>query len=293
MSEEKWKQIGDLDYEVSTHGNVRRRNRTGRLLKLQRYVHISLTGNDGKNIRRQVHRLVAEAFLETPPSSKNHVNHKDGVHSNNQIENLEWMSPEENQLHAVNSELYGGRGETHGRAKLTEEQVLDIRRRYTGAYGEQTALGKEFGVTPNLISKIVSGEIWTHLDDCPEEPPRVARGVPHGAKLTEEQVVEIREKYKGKYGEQVALAREYGVPVSVVRKVVWGKSWKNLGLGDGLATMGENHGRAKLTDEQVREMRERFKAGESNALLAADYSLNRQIVRNITSGKTWKHLLEE
>lgn len=46
------------------------------------------------------------------------------------------------------------------------------------------------------------------------------------AKLTPEQVAEIRERYTGKWGEQSALGREYGVYGSTIRDIVQNRKWK-------------------------------------------------------------------
>lgn len=54
------------------------------------------------------------------------------------------------------------RGEKQGNAKLTDQQVIEIRRRYSnGEYG--VALAKVFGVSQSLISVIVRREAWTHI----------------------------------------------------------------------------------------------------------------------------------
>lgn len=54
-------------------------------------------------------------------------------------------------------------GERHQKTNLTENQVLAIRSRYTGAVGERSRLAKEFGVSYSSITKIVKREVWTHI----------------------------------------------------------------------------------------------------------------------------------
>ena len=54
---------------------------------------------EGKPKCIAVHRLVASNFLEKP-DGKDYVNHKDGNKSNNKVDNLEWCTQSENELHA-------------------------------------------------------------------------------------------------------------------------------------------------------------------------------------------------
>jgi hypothetical protein len=87
--------------------------------------------NIKKKITKNVHRLVAEHFLENP-DLLTQVNHKDGDRLNNTLENLEWCSPSYNALHSVSIGLHTFPpnwriGEDNNRSKLSDEKVRLIR----------------------------------------------------------------------------------------------------------------------------------------------------------------------
>lgn len=102
---EIWKDVVGYEgfYQVSNEGNVRSLDRCvkcsnsirfykGRVLAQCRddkgYYRVLLT-IAGRHKSKQVHRLVAEAFIDNP-YNKPEVNHKDEDPSNNCIDNLEW-----------------------------------------------------------------------------------------------------------------------------------------------------------------------------------------------------------
>lgn len=55
------------------------------------------------------------------------------------------------------------KGEGHGSAKLTEDQVLEIRGRYAAGGVSQRALAAEYGVSHTTIRRVVSNKNWTHI----------------------------------------------------------------------------------------------------------------------------------
>jgi hypothetical protein len=53
------------------------------------------------------------------------------------------------------------RGEDNPCARLTEQQVIEIRHRYRRGNGLQ--LAREYGVSGAAISLIVNGKMWAHV----------------------------------------------------------------------------------------------------------------------------------
>lgn len=107
-----------------------------------------------------VHILVAEAFL----GSKNEgdqCRHLDGDVSNNRLSNLVWGTPMENHQ---DKERHGTipRGSRHTNAKLTDSQVVEIRKSFSG--GErQCDIARRYGVAQGTINGIVRNRTRTRL----------------------------------------------------------------------------------------------------------------------------------
>lgn len=89
-------------YEINDNGIVRRKSNKN-VLKgciTSGYRSVKFTFADGHQQRFYVHRLVAIHFIENDDIiHKTFVNHKDGNKLNNNVNNLEWVSPRENNLH--------------------------------------------------------------------------------------------------------------------------------------------------------------------------------------------------
>eukprot|EP00438_Fugacium_kawagutii_P008682 Skav210825 [mRNA] locus=scaffold1597:363685:364263:- [translate_table: standard] len=88
---------------VSSHGRIRSKNGiiSFGYQRKDRYRATMILESSQLRVE-QVHRLVAYTFRGPPPTLEHtQVNHKDGNRSHNSVENLEWVTPAENNAHAI------------------------------------------------------------------------------------------------------------------------------------------------------------------------------------------------
>ena len=170
MSIMVWKIIPEFpEYEVSDRGEVRRKvasrgTRPGKLLRPydngNGYLKVQLV-NKGIKKRATVHRLILQTFRGPPPRGKTDCAHLNGLRSDNRLSNLEWKSRAENMLDA---KVHGTAaiGERNGHAKLTEQDVMHMRRRRQNGETFQS-IANSYSVSRRTASDAIKGKNWGHI----------------------------------------------------------------------------------------------------------------------------------
>ena len=173
---EVWKKIqGFENYEISSLGRIKvnlkfrkYRDYQSKILNpsldKDGYLRTALT-KEGKKYMKPIHRLVALNFI-TNTNKKPCVNHKNGIKTDNRIENLEWCTHSENVKHAYASGLkkkssYCGEGNSS--SKVTEEQVIAMREEFKQGNISYKELAIKYGVKQNTIGYIITKKTWKYV----------------------------------------------------------------------------------------------------------------------------------
>jgi len=101
-----------------------------------------LLSRQGKELRRGIHMLVAEHFLEGPKGSL--VKHINGNVTDNRVENLKWAH--------------------RGSAGMTSKDVQSIRQIYEEQGVSQKSLAERYNVSPMTIHNIITRKTWKHVE---------------------------------------------------------------------------------------------------------------------------------
>lgn len=111
-----------------------------------------------KNSKIQIHRLVYAVYGEQPLNDMLVINHKNGVKTDNRIENLEQVTEQYNLQHKYRVLKYPA---VKGHKKITQK-IADKIRKLHSAGVPYSKLCKQFHLTKSNISSIVNYKTWVN-----------------------------------------------------------------------------------------------------------------------------------
>lgn len=179
LEEEIWKPHYDSNfplYLVSSQGRIKNKN-TNRILKqsltnykirnkngtrraLVQYYQIVLRDINNKNTNFRVHRLVLSTFKGLPPNPNMQCSHINGNPLDNNINNLEWTTPiQNNRMKIIHGTNHGMKGETNGFAKLKNEEVIHIKFLLSKNL-KLKEIASKFNIHFSTVSLIKLGKKW-------------------------------------------------------------------------------------------------------------------------------------
>lgn len=138
-------------YKINKDGtilNVKRNRGLKQHVDKYGYSRVNLWVN-GKVTQKQVHRLVAIEHIENP-NNKPQVNHIDGDKSNNNAQNLEWVTNQENRDHAVRLGLH-----KHQKYEVYKKGVL------CGIFNGSKQVADNFNLDQSAVCKVANGHYKT------------------------------------------------------------------------------------------------------------------------------------
>lgn len=193
----------------------------------------------------------------------------------------------------INNKRYiGSSKEDHGEAKLTWEEVNQIRQLYIDEKMFQYQLAEKFNISQIVIWNIIHNKGWYDPDYKPESSylmrdKQLSIGVDHhNAIFNNEQVKSIRNRYNVESIGLKELAKQYNTSIRIMSLLVQNKSYHDPEYKPSYDAKEKRN--SKVTWDIVRQIRkEREETKLSHQKLAEKYGVSRQTILGICNNKTW------
>ena len=204
------------------------------------YTYISLQVNS-KRRRLRLSRLVAKSFIPIPKKYINQglsfndleVNHIDANIQNNDVSNLEWVTPEDNKKHAHEMNLYA-KGDLSRTRKINSEIAHAICKDLVKNEKTIYELMDKYNVSYDIISDLYHQKTWKDISCLYDMSMRTIRGdnISRGekcnlSKITEEDAINICEMLES--GKMIKeISDETGISKRIISKIAGRKSWRHI-----------------------------------------------------------------
>ena len=295
---ELWKPIHLPDYthyEVSNMGRVRNTRRRAKSMKPDVSGGYPVVRLHNKNTYKKmyVHRLVGFAFLSDDFIEGLTINHKNGIKTDNRVENLEWVTQSENSKHAWRTGLITKdriilppRGLNKGTFTSKYRSPVFLEKIYKRLLnGEKvTTMAKEFGSTTSHLSEYLKYQYGSeHIDNIYNSEVQ--------GKIPDYRIDEFYQLILSGYTMK-DISNEYGVDKDIRRRIYryYGREHVSKLLDKNVAIK-----KKKQSEENFKNMHEEIEVyyemmlkGENFSDIGKEFNLSHKTIRkrlNLQYGK--------
>lgn len=246
------------------------------------------------------------------------INHLDGNKTNNHPTNLEVTNAFGNMKHAYDMGLLNKtgvfkKGQEHPLTQLTDNDVIEMRKLYAETKLNSVEIAKKYGISHSNAMGIIKGNLWNHVTDYNVKDFENLKKRKYkeaslkgenrsSAKLTEDDVKQLRLLYRDMNITMKQLGEKFGVKDNTVSSILTGDKWGHITFPDGWDyeqirkqkaqinkrnALNNKHG-AKLTEEKVKKIRELYKTGEyTQKKLSEMFQISNGRISEIVNYKAW------
>lgn len=265
------------------------------------------TGNGGK--RAFAHRRMYELKVGPIPPDKFLLH---SCH-NRKCVNPDHLRPgthQENMQDMVSAgrSTKGHKSPNYTYSKLSEKDILDIRQLAAENEFPLHEIADAYNIDTTYVSEISKGTCWPHVAGPRTDKKHTRASLSqfpkgenhHQAKITEQQVIGIRNLIAEGVLTQGEIGAMFGIDQTQVSDIAGGEIWKSspgpiktdkYAPKNRKISRGEDHGCSTLTESDVQEIRRLGSTGELNQpQIAEKFGIDQTTVSNILVGKIWNHL---
>lgn len=208
--QEEWRLVPKYQrYLASNLGRVK--TLKGRILKAYNqagYMIVKVLGDDNKRKSVGVHRLVAMAFLPNPTNLPS-VNHINKIRDDNSLENLEWISIKDNNIHSRDRKPTS----FQGGSKFYERDLIIIHKMLE--YGvPRKEIEEIYKLERNVLTNLFNST--TYKEDCKKLGLNFSKfSKKETSRIIEKNKQKIKQLLDQGYGYRT-IARKFNVPHSSI-----------------------------------------------------------------------------
>lgn len=242
--------------------------------------------NDGPEFKQRdmyFHRVVKQSFdpINNYENLGLEVDHLDSDHTNNRLDNLEWVKPEENKKRAQ-ERLEVSHGDNHPFSKISEKQAHEICKLLEEDKLPASKIAELYNVKTSVIYSIKKRESYTYISSQYKVPETKKPK----EKLKKEMVHEICRRLER--GDRIVdIARELDIDRSAINSIKSGRYFSRISSQYKIPEIKK----CKILSEiEIHEICKRLENGESNIEIANSLGIRVDIVNNIKSKRTYTNI---